>query len=192
LPYRESDTAVGLDTGGSRKIQLYDKHADVLNKVESGRLEGNAAKLALASSVGVLRLESRFKTTQTVTRLAKSLDVERTPETLLSSDVAGKVIAMELKKLSLDKPISPDSERFESLHETFGNYKKVSDLLGFLAYRDRFGDNFYRLPQLGISRATYNRKVKLLQDAGLWLSSPSKRSLSALSEVHRTDERKAA
>jgi hypothetical protein len=192
LPYRESDTAVGLDTGGSRKIQLYDKHADVLNKVESGRLEGKAAKLALASSVGVLRLESRFKTTQTVTRLAKSLDVERTPETLLSSDVAGKVIAMELKKLSLDKPIEPESERFEALHEAFGNYKKVSDLLGFLAYRDRFGDNFYRLPQLGISRATYNRKVRLLQDAGLWLSVASNRALSALSEVHQTDSRKAA
>jgi hypothetical protein len=78
------------------------------------------------------------------------------------------------------------------LHETFGDYKKVSDLLGFLAYRDRFGDNFYRLPQLGISRATYNRKVRLLQDAGLWLSSPSKHSLSALSEVHQTDARKAA
>ncbi len=189
-PYRESETAVGLDTSGSRKIQLYDKHADVLNKVESGRLGGNAAKLALASSVGVLRLESRFKTTQTVSRLAKSLDVERTPETLLSSGVAGKVIAMELKKLSLDKPIEPESERFEALHEAFGDYKKVSDLLGFLAYRDRFGDNFYRLPQLGISRATYNRKVKLLQDAGLWLSVASDRALSALSEVHRADARR--
>jgi hypothetical protein len=99
---------------------------------------------------------------------------------------------MELKKLSLDKPIEPESERFEALHEAFGNYKKVSDLLGFLAYRDRFGDNFYRLPQLGISRATYNRKVKLLQDAGLWLSVASDCALSALSEVHRTDSRKAA
>jgi hypothetical protein len=191
-PYRESETAVGLDTGGARKIQLYDKHADVLNKVQLGRLEGNAAKLALEASVGVLRLESRFKTTQTVTRLAKSLDVDRTPETLLSSDVAGKVIAMELKKLSLDKPVSPESERFEALHESFGDYKKVSDLLGFLAYRDRFGDNFYRLPQLGISRATYNRKVKLLQDAGLWLSVGSDRALSALSEVRQTDARKVA
>lgn len=191
-PYRESETAVGLDTGGSRKIQLYDKHADVLNKVETGRLEGNAAKLALASSVGVLRLESRFKTTQTVTRLAKSLDIERSPENLLSCETAGKVIAMELKKLSLDKPVAPDSERFESLHETFGDYKTVADLLGFLAYRDRFGDNFYRLPQLGISKATYHRKVQMLKDAGLWLSSPSDRSLSALSEVPQTDERKAA
>ncbi len=190
-PYRESETAVGLDTGGSRKIQLYDKHADVLNKVESGRLEGNAAKLALDNSFGVLRLESRFKTTQTVTRLAKSLDVDRSPENLLSSDVAGKVIAMELKKLSLDKPVAPDSERFEALHESFGDYKIGSDLLGFLAHRDRFGDNFYRLP-LGISKATYHRKVQMLKDAGLWLSSPSDRSLSALSEVRQTDEKKAA
>ena len=191
-PYRESETAVGLDTGGSRKIQLYDKHADVLNKVETGRLEGSAAKVALSSSLGMLRLESRFKTTQTVTRLAKSLDIERSPENLLSCETAGKVIAMELKKLSLDKPVAPNSERFEALHETFGDYKTVADLLGFLAYRDRFGDNFYRLPQLGISRATYHRKVQLLKDAGLWLSSPSDRSLSALSEVHHTDDRKAA
>jgi hypothetical protein len=192
LPYRESETAVGLDTGGSRKIQLYDKHADVLNKVESGRLEGHAAQIALECSLGMLRLESRFKTTQTVTRLAKTLDVDRSPENLLTSDVAGKVIAMELKKLSLDKPIAPDSERFEALQESFGNYKTVSDLLGFLAYRDRFGDNFYRLPQLGISKATYHRKVQLLKDAGLWLSSPSDHSLSALTEVHQTDGRKAA
>jgi hypothetical protein len=191
-PYRESATAVGLDTGGSRKIQLYDKHADVLNKIQTGRLEGHAAQLAFESSLGMLRLESRFKTTQTLTRLAKTLDVERTPESLLSSDVAGKVIAMELKKLSLDKPVSPDSERFEALHESFGDYKKVSDLLGFLAYRDRFGDDFYRLPQLKISKATYHRKVKLLQDAGLWLSNTSKHSLAALSEVHRGDARKVA
>lgn len=191
-PYRESETAVGLDTGGSRKIQLYDKHADVLNKVETGRLEGNAAKLALEASIGVLRVESRFRTTQTVTRLAKSLDVERSPENLLSCETAGKVIAMELKKLSLDKPVSPESERFEALHETFGDYKTVADLLGFLAYRDRFGDNFYRLPQLGISKATYHRKVQMLKDAGLWLSAPSDHSLSALSEVHQKGGRKAA
>jgi hypothetical protein len=191
-PYRESETAVGLDTGGSRKIQLYDKHADVLNKVSTGRLEGEAARVALEASLGKLRLESRFKTTQTVSRLAKSLDVERTPERLLNTEIASKVIAMELKKLSLDKPIEPESERFEALHQAFGDYKKVSDLLGFLAYRDRFGDNFYRLPQLGISRATYNRKVKLLQDAGLWLSVGSDCALSALTEVRQTDARKAA
>jgi hypothetical protein len=192
LPYRESETAVGLDTGGSRKIQLYDKHADVLNKVESGRLEGNAAQIALECSLGMLRLESRFKTTQTVTRLAKTLDVDRSPENLLTSDVAGKVIAMELKKLSLDKPVAPNCERFEVLQETFGNYKKVSDLYSFLAYRDRYGDNFYRLPQLGISKASYHRKVQLLKDAGLWLSSHSDHSLSALTEVHQTNGRKAA
>ena len=102
------------------------------------------------------------------------------------------IIFPRQKKLSLDKPVAPNSERFEALHETFGDYKTVADLLGFLAYRDRFGDNFYRLPQLGISRATYHRKVQLLKDAGLWLSSPSDRSLSALSEVHHTDDRKAA
>lgn len=192
LPYRESDTAVGLDTGGSRKIQLYDKYADVLNKVETGRLQGDIAQIALEAAKDKLRVESRFKTTQSVTRLAKSLDVERTPESLLSSDVAEKVIAMELKKLSLDKPVSPDSERFEALHEAFGDCKTVSDLFGFLAYRDRFGDNFYRLPQLNISRATYNRKVQMLKDAGLWLSAPSGRSLAALSEVPQTDSRKAA
>jgi hypothetical protein len=197
-PYRESETAVGLDTrngvrkGGSRKIQLYDKFADVLNKVESGRLEGNAAKIALAAALDMLRLESRFKTTQTVTRLAKSLDIERTPESLLSCETAGKVIAMELKKLSLDKPIEPKSERFEALHEAFGDCKTVSDLLGFLAHRDRFGDNFYRLSQLGISKATYSRKVKLLQDAGLWLSVGSDRALPSLSEVRQVGSRKVS
>jgi hypothetical protein len=191
-PYRESETAVGLDTRGSRKIQIYDKHADVLSKVASGRLEGNAAQLALEASLDMLRVESRFKTTQSVTRLAKSVGVERSPENLLNCNIAAKVIAMELKKLSLDKPIAPDSERFESLHEAFGDYKKVSDLLGFLAYRDRFGNNFYRLRQLGISRATYNRKVQMLKDVGLWLSSPSDRSLSALSELPQTNGKKAA
>jgi hypothetical protein len=189
-PRRESSTAVCVE-GKSRKIQLYDKHADILHRVETGRLEGNAARIALESSFGVLRLESRFRTTQWVARLAKSLDVERSPENLLNCEIAEKVIAMDLKKLSLDKPVEPVAARLESLVETFGgNYKKVSELYGFLALRDRYGDGFHRFPQLGISKATYHRKVRELKDAGLWLSVSSERSLSALSEAPQADSQK--
>jgi hypothetical protein len=188
-PRRESETAVCVE-GSARKIQLYDKHADVLDKIKKGRLEGNFADIARESSRGVLRLESRFKTTQWVSRLAKSLDIDRTPTALLNCETAGKVIAMELKKLSLDKPVESETARLHSLIDTFGS--KAAEYYGFLALRDEFGDGFYRVEQLGISKATYNRRVKELKDAGLWLSVASDRALSALSEVHQTGARKAA
>lgn len=190
-PRRESETAVCVE-GSARKIQLYDKHADILSKVESGRLEGKAADFALAASLGVLRVESRFKTTKWVSRLAKALDVDRTPESLLNCETADKVIAMELEKLSLDKPVEPNSARLDALVEAFGDYKKVSDLYGFLALRDRYGDNFHRFPQLRISKATYHRKVRELKDVGLWLSVLSDRPLSALGELPQTAHRKTS
>ena len=188
-PRRESETAVCVE-GSARKIQIYDKNADVLNKIESGRLEGKSADIAREISRGVLRVESRFKTTQWVKRLAKTLDVERTPESMLNCETAERVIAMELEKLSLDKPIESESARLDSLIETFGG--KASDLYGFLALRDRFGDEFYRFEHLGISKATYHRKVKELKAAGLWLSVASDRSLPALSEFLQVRHQKAA
>ncbi len=188
-PRRESETAVCVE-GSARKIQLYDKHADVLDKIESGRLEGKFADIARELSRGVLRVESRFKTSQWVKRLAEQLDIERTPESLLNCETAEKVIAMELKKLSLDKTVESKSARLHSLIETFGS--KAADYFGFLALRDEFGDGFHRVEQLGISKATYNRKVKELKDAGLWLSVASDRSLTALSEVPQVQHRKAA
>jgi acyl carrier protein len=190
-PRRESETAVCVE-GKARKIQLYDKHADVLNKIESGRLEGKAADVAFAASFGVLRVESRFKTTQWVSRLAKSFGIERTPESLLNCETAGKVIDMELKRLSLDKPVAPQSARLDSLIEKYGNYKTIVDLFGFLALREKYGDGFYRVPQLRISKATYHRKVNQLKEAGLWLSVDAERGLSALSEVSQVSQRKAA
>ncbi len=188
-PRRESETAVCVE-GSARKIQLYDKHADVLNKIETGRLEGKFADIARETSRGVLRLESRFKTTQWVKRLAKSLDIERTPESMLNCETAEKVIKMELKKLSLDKPVESESARLDALIETFGS--KAADFYGFLALRDRFGDEFYRFEHLGISKATYHRKVKELKEAGLWLSVVSDRPLAALTEVSQVRHRKAA
>ncbi len=189
-PRRESGTSVCVDGSNRRKIQLYDKHADVLDKIEKGRLEGKFADIARETSLGVLRLESRFTTTQLVKRLAKALDIERTPESMLTCETADKVIAMELKKLSLDKPVESESARLDSLIETFGS--KAADFYGFLALRDRFGDEFYRFEHLGISKAKYYRKVRELKAAGLWLSVASERPLSALSEVPQVRHRKAA
>ncbi len=85
---------------------------------------------------------------------------------------------MDLEKLTADKPIEPLSARMDVLRACFGDGRKLLFLEGFLAYRDHYGDDFYKLGF--VSKATYYRTVRELKDAGLWLDTPTKATLPGL------------
>jgi hypothetical protein len=186
-PFREGETTVTIATKSSRTIQLYAKLDEVVKQFRQGKADGAAVKAA----IDILRFETRYRTTMAVTRLAKKLKVERTAADLLTQDTAERVISMEVKQLSLDKPIEPPEARMTALLEAFGDAKVAAELFGFLALRDAYGDDFWRIPQFNMSRPTYNRSVKKLKAAGLWLTAPEGRQLPPL-RVARGRASKAA
>lgn len=184
-PFREGETTVTITTKSSRVIQMYSKLDETVRQFRQGK----ATNAAVRAAIDVLRFESRFKTTPSVTRLAKKLKVERTAADLLTQDTAERVISMEVEQLSLDKPIEPPSARMAALLEVFKDAKVAAELFGFLALRDEYGDDFWRIPQFNMSRPTYNRAVKKLKAAGLWLSAPEGRQLAPLRVVrHRSSK----
>jgi hypothetical protein len=176
IPSREGETTVTFATKSSRQVQLYGKHAETLRLAEQGK----ATAADVRAARGVLRVESRFRTTQACARLAGRLKIDRSALSLLSSDTARRVISMELEQLTLDRVVKPVSARLDTLLEHFGDAKVAAELYGFLALRDQYGDAFWRIPQFNISKPTYNRAVKKLKEAGLWLSAPDDRQLPPL------------
>jgi hypothetical protein len=186
-PFREGEATVTIATKSSRTIQLYAKLDEVVKQFRQGK----ASNMAVKEAIDVLRFESRFRTTTSVTRLAKKLKVERTAADLLTQNTAERVISMEVKQLSLDKPIEPPEARMAALLEVYGDAKVAAELFGFLALRDEYGDEFWRIPQFNMSRQTYNRAVKKLKAAGLWLTAPEGRQLPPL-RVARGRASKAA
>jgi hypothetical protein len=170
----DGDTTVTL-LSKSRRVQVYGKLAETIEQNRRGKASDDDVRAA----IGVIRFESGYRTTQACTRLAKRLNLaDRSGAYLLAPETAERVIAMDLEKLTADKPIEPTEARMEALRESFGDGGNLLFLIGFLAYRDRYGDNFWKHGV--ISRSRYYKTIRELKDAGLWLATPTKATLPGL------------
>ena len=150
----------------SRETCVYSKFDECLAKEVSPPL--------VKASNGVLRFENRFIKSQSCSRHAEKLGVERLGAELLRADIAKKTLSQELRRLGMDKTIVTASARAEKLIAKFGT--KATNYLGFLSMYEQFGKNFYTSG--GISKATYFRMLGELRKAGLLIISD--RELPAL------------
>lgn len=175
-PFLQGESTVTFTTKSSRQVQLYSKFDETAFLAEKGK----ATSADVDNARGVLRLESRYRTTQACSRLAKRLEIDRNAVSLLSGETARRVIEMELDQLTFNKPVKPLCGRLEALLEHFGDAKVAYELYGFLAFRDAYGDRFYRIPKFNISKATYDRQVRKLKNAGLWLNTQNDTQLPPL------------
>jgi hypothetical protein len=170
----DGDTTVTL-LSKSRRICVYGKLAETIGQNRRGKASDDDVRAA----IGVLRFETGYRTTQSCGRLAKRLNLaDRSGAYLLAPTTAERVIEMDLGKLTADKPIEPLSARMDSLRESFGDGRKLLFLEGFLAYRDRYGDDFWKHGV--VSRSLYYKTVRELKDAGLWLDTPTRSTLPGL------------
>jgi hypothetical protein len=170
----DGDTTVTL-LSKSRRVQVYGKLAETIEQNRRGKASDDDVR----GANGVLRFETGYRTTQSCGRLAKRLNlVDRSGAYLLAPTTAERVIAMDLEKLTADKPIEPLSARMDALRVSFGDGRKLLFLEGFLAYRDRYGDDFWKHGV--VSRSLYYKTVRELKDAGLWLGTPTKATLPGL------------
>jgi hypothetical protein len=154
----------------SEEILLYAKHT------ETAKLKPKVRDDVLRASVGVFRLEHRyFRGT-----IMRNFGTNRADK-LLCAALAEKVINSDLKTLTLDKEIQIDDRRFEILYEYCdGNMALFRQLTSLLVLCDEYGvETVVAREFFGKSRFYELRKA--LKSAGLWLCTPSKQALKALS-----------
>ncbi len=174
------DTTAGFHNN-SREIVLYSKHADVMRFKDASTSDKELSR-------GVLRLEHRYRT-KAINALMKKLGVaDRTPRSIVTPQASEYVIGHTMKALGIDNTITSRDERLETLRRV--KDKDAATMYGALVYREQYGDDFWKL--LDWSRAKFYRVRRDLQDAGLWLSSATPRSLPELRPALRLVTREKA
>jgi hypothetical protein len=171
----------------SRQIILYGKLLETLKIPSSTAQQRNEAR-------DKLRKEQRYFG-YGVRSLAAHYSISRQAKDLLRTDIASTEIQRAMNLLHLDKPISARIDaRNEALIKAYG-FKKAEPLIGFLQYLDRFGEDFYLLPESGYGQKTYSRRAHDCRKAGVWRRSERPANLPALSlvqnraEIHRVSNR---
>ncbi len=161
-----------------RKIYLYDKG----RQCESLLKKNKISKELAASSIGLLRLESRFRNPVVVRRmLIDKLNLaDQTALTVLDLGVAKTVLTEALSSFELDKQIVQVDQRIEKLQQFYGHGSKLQQLLGFLQLCDYYGQD--NLVARGIvKRSSYYNHIKDLRRAGVLIYTNYHSTLPALS-----------
>jgi hypothetical protein len=153
-----------------REITLYSKFAEATSnrrkfKGDSGRWRG------------ILRLEARFRSSRSCSRLARRLQVpDNSAGELLTGRVWEVAMSDALRALNLDSPTPTHDERIRLLLEQCP--ADAAELLGLLIYRELLGDDCGQA--FGWSPSTFRRKRRRLITLGLWSSTSTPRQLPGL------------
>lgn len=145
-----NDTSVYWENKGEDKnkiYKVYSKQHDFINKGAS------IEEIQLAK--GVLRLEVHHGDNRAVSNLAKSLNLPKhRAGFLLTRETSETVINGAMKLLSLDALLN--NQFNSSLEILANNFDKAMPLTlaGHLAYKEKFGSEYYKLPFINLSAAT--------------------------------------
>jgi hypothetical protein len=183
-----SDSTVRFQ-GKQSKVMVYGKFSEVSHLQKQGK----ATPEEVAAARGVLRLEASYFKTPAIKRLTERYGfAERIACNLLSGELAKGELEKSMSKLSLDKPIVTQDARIEALIRSSHTGTRLEHLMGFLSLLDRFGEDFYLLPELNYKRATYYKRLKACRDAGVLRSGLSHKALPALELVWDADVKERA
>jgi hypothetical protein len=183
-----NDSTVRFE-GKQSKVMVYGKFLEVSHLQKQGK----ATPEEVTASCGVLRLETSYFKTPAIKRLAERYGfAERIACNLLSGEVAKGELEKSMCKLNLDKPIVTQDARLEALVRSGHTGTRIENLMGFLSLLDRFGEDFYLLPELNYKRATYYKRAKACRDAGVLRSGLSHKALPALKLVWNAEREERA
>lgn len=162
----------------SETLLAYSKHSEVLERANKGEATNEELRL----SAGIFRLERRFKGRDKCAREAANLGLpNQSAGALLCADVAEKVLNEGFMDLKLNSHIESSDSRFALLREKYGLTPTYFRLKGFLQTCDEEGaDN---LIKQGVNPETFRRNRKAIEEAGAWITHPSRRTLPPLREV---------
>jgi hypothetical protein len=149
------DTTTVQFFNDSRTLIAYGKKS----QMEADYRKGKATIEDVIAAEGLLRVESRLKTNQSVARFAGQYGLANEAYYLLHMPLANILIQRALSLLNLDTPKSERDNLDERLIKIFGG--NAPEYLGIIEYCARYGERFWK--KLGWSQATYYRKIKPLR-----------------------------
>lgn len=144
----------------SRKIKIYDKHAEVCAKKTSLDVQ--------AQSKGIVRAEYGLLNADNIRSFAARLGFQGTSANeMLSQEnihAAHRELSELLKFASIN--FSPD-RKIRLAFEQTKDVKEAMQLSSFIEAVDCFGEGFYRNEAFKMSKSTYDRNLRECQDLGL-------------------------
>lgn len=174
---RYGETTAYFKSASSMTL-FYGKYEETL--LQHRRMK--ASEEDLRASKGVLRFEDRYLNGRSLTALAARHKLpDKRAQTLLTTEVAERTINSRMESLGLNRQIVSVDLRKRILAERFKG--RAPELLGVLAYRQEWGDDFWK--RLGWSKSKFYRTRKDLMDAGLWMTTNTLHPLPALTELAR-------
>lgn len=145
----------------SKAIRMYDKYRQILKTYP------NAEEILQAAN-GLIRLEYYFLRRAGIMQLAKRLGfADTTANTLLLERNIQTVTNDLLKVVNIEMIDLSDHDNFTKIHLRTNDLKKTITLFGFIEAFNKFGEEFYRNPELKYSESTYNRMRGEIQSLGI-------------------------
>lgn len=147
-----NNTGVYLENKGkdkNKKFAVYSKQQDLIDK------KASATEIELAK--GILRLEVQHKNNRAVSNLAKSLKMpNHNANLILTREVSESVIESAMTLLNLEPLLKDTDCRLETLARSYDKSMPLT-LAGHLAYKAKFGLDYYKLPFINLSEATIRK-----------------------------------
>ena len=155
------ETSVYFKNAGkerTKEFMIYSKYQERLAKGKSN------AELEMAK--GLLRLEVSFRKSE-VNRLAKSLKLKsHQTDYILTQRTSEQVLRKAMKQLHFDSLLNDKPTNIENLFKVCGLVPALK-CIGFLYVRDKYGENFPKLPFIDVSPKTLKRYFDDCKKAGV-------------------------
>jgi hypothetical protein len=154
-----NDTGVSFTSKGQKKILVYSKFHEVLNK--------NGSELELERARGILRLEIQHKKNATVSYIAESLGyANHKANYILTPETSEITIDKVMKLLHLNQLIEKRGNRIDVLLNKYG-LLMARKLTTHLAYKMEFGADYYKHLKIGISERKIKEFEKMCLEVGI-------------------------
>ncbi len=171
------ETTVSFENKG-RKVQLYSKYRDVFDKIPSAK--PSLRESALRESAGVLRLEVELKRRPSVRSIGRKNGYpDASADEMVGNRIGVALLNKAMGEIGLGE-LHPARSVIDVLHEHFGGGRRLRDLVAMHHYFEQYGHNFWKIPKLGVARASYYKAMRALKDAGVLLDAPHNRALPPL------------
>jgi hypothetical protein len=155
------ETSVYFKNAGKERTKeylIYSKYHERLAKTK------NESEQEMAK--GLIRLENSFRK-RGVNALAKSLKLQmHTANYLLTKETAEMNIQRAMNKLNFEHLLTPVKANIENLFDVCDNASALTRI-GFLYLRDKYGEDFSKLPFIDLSPKTLKRYFDDCQKAGV-------------------------
>ncbi len=164
IPYfrigRYDETTIYFNSGNARTICIYDKNKDCIDK--------NFSANDIESTKGTTRIEYRLRTTDAVKALrARGKLHDRKAITLLKPEVSNQILNPIRNQIFDALKYADEQLVIVRLTEKYGS-RIATNLLGHLTRVKYFGNRYYEIERLHISRTSFYQSQKRCRDVGIF------------------------